>query len=151
MLEISRESLDRIVAETMRDPVVEACGLLLGSGLRVDAVEPCRNVAADPARWFEIDPAALIAAHRRARAGEPAVIGCFHSHPGGRAEPSPRDAADAAPDGGIWIVVAGDHVTAWRAVAGGPLHGRFEPLHLPTRLPRRSAASTTGASHRDLS
>ncbi len=127
---ISRVLLDRIVVETIRDRAVEACGLLLGHDLRVDAVQPCRNVAADPATRFEIDPAALLAAHRRARAGGAAVIGSYHSHPRGRAEPSPRDAADAAPDGSIWIVAAGSTLTAWRAVAAGPLHGRFEPLAL---------------------
>lgn len=110
--------------------MVEVCGLLLGDGACVLAIEPCRNVVADPACRFEIDPAALLAAHRQARGGGPAVIGCYHSHPGGRAEPSPRDAADAAPDGAIWLVAAGDRLTAWRAVADGPLHGRFEPLDL---------------------
>ena len=128
MLRISRDVRDRIVAETARDPAVEVCGLLLGQGLAVDTIEPCRNVAAAPATRFEIDPAALLAAHRRARAGGASVIGSYHSHPSGLAQPSPRDAADAAPDGGVWIVVAGTALTAWRAVDDGPLHGRFEPL-----------------------
>ena len=115
----------------------EVCGLLLGNGLRVERLLACRNVAADPAVRFEIDPAALIGAHRAARNGGPAVIGHYHSHPSGDARPSPRDAADAAPDGSIWIVVAGDTVTAWRAVAAGAWHGRFDPLPItpgPDRL-----------------
>ena len=79
---------------------------------------------------IEIDPAALIAAHRAARSGGAAVIGHYHSHPTGLAEPSPRDAADAAPDGSIWLIAGGGQVTAWRAVAAGRRHGRFDPLAL---------------------
>ncbi|MEH3104823.1 MAG: M67 family metallopeptidase [Sphingomonas phyllosphaerae] len=108
----------------------EICGLLLGKGDTIARLLPCRNVAADPATRFEIDPAALIAAHRAARRGGEQVIGHYHSHPSGTARPSPRDAADAAPDGSIWVIVAGEMVTAWRAVEKGAVHGRFDPLRL---------------------
>ena len=76
----------------------EVCGLLLGAGRRIDAILPAANVASDPSRHFELDPVTLIAAHRAARAGGPAVIGHYHSHPSGVAAPSPTDAACAAPD-----------------------------------------------------
>lgn len=104
----------------------EACGLLFG----VDGVERASvadNVAADPARRFEIDPAALIAALRTERTGGERVIGYWHSHPSGDATPSATDAAMAAADGKIWVIVAGDAVTAWRA-GGSGLHGRFEQV-----------------------
>ena len=117
-LEISREALDAIRAEAAASPAVEVCGLLLGEGLRVERVVPCRNVADVPATGFEIDPQALIAAHKAARAGGPAVIGHYHSHPGGRAEPSPRDAA-AARGEEVWVIVADDDVTAWLPDGGG--------------------------------
>ena len=135
VVHISSRLLARIVAEAAVDPTVEACGLLLGEGDCVTAIERCRNVAADPRARFEIDPAALLAAHRRARAGGDAVIGCYHSHPTGRAEPSPRDAADAAPDGSVWLIAAGGAVTAWRAVPDGVLHGRFAPVALAPACP----------------
>ncbi|MBJ6123150.1 M67 family metallopeptidase [Sphingomonas sp. BT553] len=127
---ISSDLLQRIVAAAAADPAVEVCGLLFGEAGAIVAVEACRNVAGDPARRFEIDPAALIAAYRRGRSGGPAVIGCYHSHPTGIAAPSARDAGDAAADGGLWLIVGGGAVTAWRAVANGPVHGRFEPVRL---------------------
>ena len=108
----------------------EICGLLLGADHEITRLVPCRNVAADPSVRFEIDPGALIAAHRAARSGGEQVIGHYHSHPSGVAMPSPRDAADAAPDGSIWLIVAGEVVTAWRAVPDGAVHGRFDPLPL---------------------
>ena len=114
----------------MIDPAREICGLLLGGSGVIAEARSCANVAADPRRRFEINPAALLAAHRTARDGGPAVIGCYHSHPLGRAAPSPRDAADAAPDGGLWLIVAGAHVTAWQTLARGAYHGRFAPVAL---------------------
>ncbi len=128
MVEISSAMLDRIAAAAATSPAAEVCGLLFGTATRIVAVEPCANVASNPARRFEIDPAALLAAHRRARTGGTPPVGCYHSHPTGIAAPSPRDAADAAPDGGIWLIAAGGTVTAWRAVADGQVHGRFAPL-----------------------
>ena len=122
MLEISRTALDAIRAAAARSKV-EVCGLLLGEEWRVERVVACRNVAADPATAFEIDPQALIAAHKAARAGGPAVIGHYHSHPNGKAEPSARDAA-AAHGGEIWVIVGGGEVTAWLALDGG----RFDRL-----------------------
>ncbi len=129
-VKISSAVIDRIVAIAAASPEAEVCGLLFGSADRIDAVEPCTNVASDPARRFEIDPAALLAAHRRARDGAMMPVGCYHSHPGGVAAPSLRDAADAAPDGGIWLIVAGGKVTAWRAMMDGPVHGRFAALSI---------------------
>lgn len=125
MIEISIRLRDELVA-IARASAEEVCGLLLGRGERVERALPCRNVAATPATRFEIDPAALLAAHRGTRAGGPAVLGHYHSHPSGDARPSPRDAAEAVPDGSLWLIVAGGEVTAWRAIEGGALHGRFE-------------------------
>ncbi|QDZ07696.1 M67 family metallopeptidase [Sphingomonas panacisoli] len=115
LLDISRAALDAILAEAAASPGVEVCGLLLGEGLRVDEVRSCRNVADVPASRFEIDPQALIAAHKAAREGGPAVIGHYHSHPNGKTEPSARDAA-AARRGEVWMIVAQGDVKAWLAV-----------------------------------
>lgn len=92
----------------------------------------CANVAPDPLRHFEIDPAALIAAHRASRAGGLAVLGYFHSHPNGLARPSATDARAAAGDGRIWAILALTQtapgrqdatLTLWRDTPSG-----FEPL-----------------------
>lgn len=115
---ISRDAIELIRAETAKSPDAEVCGLLLGSGEVVEA-QPCRNVADDPARRFEIDPAALIAAHKAARAGGPAIVGHYHSHPGGDARPSFRDAANAPGDGAIWLIAGRDGLRAWRNTAPG--------------------------------
>jgi proteasome lid subunit RPN8/RPN11 len=103
---ISSTAQRAVRAAAAASPGVEACGLLLGQGDHVVEAVACRNVAGDPAVRFEIDPRALLAAHRAARAGGNAVLGHFHSHPKGSPMPSPRDAADAAADEGRFEPVA---------------------------------------------
>ncbi|MGL4314132.1 MAG: M67 family metallopeptidase, partial [Sphingomonas sp.] len=97
----------------------EACGLLFGEAARIAEVSLCANVAADPLRHFEIDPAALFAALRAERAGGPKLIGYWHSHPSGKPTPSATDRAMAAPDGKYWLIVADGDVALWRASPTG--------------------------------
>lgn len=129
-LAISRSLLDAVLADVSREPGRERCGLLFGDDIRVLGIEPTANVAPDPERSFEIAPDRLIAAARAARDGGLAVIGHYHSHPAGVAQPSARDAAAAAGDGGrIWLIVAGGNATAWVFTGAGQVNG-FEPLAL---------------------
>ena len=88
----------------------ECCGLLEGvrdgGTVRVLALHPTANVSRAPETGFEIDPAAHFALQRALRGTEQAVVGCYHSHPNGRAEPSPRDRAGSCEDGWIWVIIA---------------------------------------------
>lgn len=129
-VEISSAVLARILAEADASPEREVCGLLIGRPDRIAASLGCRNVAADPRRAFEIDPAQLIAAHRAARAGAGDIVGCYHSHPAGPPLPSPRDATAAVADGSIWLIVAGGGAGCYRAVEQGRHAGRFDPMEL---------------------
>ena len=110
----------------------EACGLLLGDlsqgGGRITAVRETANIHPLPATHFDIDPQALIDAHRAARGGGgPQVLGYFHSHPTGEPAPSATDRAMAAHDGRIWAIigsgiavgVAGHDVRFWRDDVAG--------------------------------
>lgn len=120
---ISRSLLEQIMSEAAADPN-EVCGLLLGDEKRIEAIRPAVNVAPDPARHFELDPAVLIAAHRAARAGGKRITGHYHSHPSGVPVPSAADAASAVADGSLWLI-AGDGVARlWVATAGegGDVH-----------------------------
>lgn len=118
-IHLARGIIAAICAEAMKAHPHEACGLLLGQGGKVAQIRPCANVAPDPARHFEIDPAALIAAFRAERAGGEQVLGYYHSHPTGDAMPSRTDAAMAARDGRIWAICGGETVSWWRDGANG--------------------------------
>ncbi|WP_345940678.1 M67 family metallopeptidase [Sphingomonas sp. So64.6b] len=109
----------RLLNEARASPDAEICGLLFGSPERIDTAEPAANVAPDPARFFEIDPAALFTAHRAARAGGAQVIGHYHSHPSGTPTPSVHDADAAMGDGAYWLILTGDEARLFRSVASG--------------------------------
>ena len=125
---ISSTLLGGLLADAKNAPDREVCGLLYGvseaGGGRIAEAEACANVAADPARSFEIDPAALFAAHRRARGGGApgagmGVIGHYHSHPSGAAVPSARDAAQAMGDGALWLILTAGGARLWRTERAG--------------------------------
>ncbi|MBX9815700.1 MAG: hypothetical protein A4S12_02610 [Proteobacteria bacterium SG_bin5] len=131
---ISSALLTALRARAAASPV-EICGLLLGAPGAILEAPPCANVAAEPERRFELDPAALFAAHRRAREGGPAILGHYHSHPEGPARPSAEDARQAAADGALWLILAAREARLWRAVAAGAWHGRFDPVALMVAPP----------------
>jgi len=116
---ISNSVRQALLKESIDAFPAEACGLLLGHGARIERVQPARNVHPRPQTHFEIDPQALIEAHRAARAGGPEVVGYYHSHPNGLAEPSATDRRLASGDGSVWAIVAGSDVTFWRDDGNG--------------------------------
>ena len=125
--EVTSEAIATLLANAAEAAPAECCGLLLGRGERIEQAVAATNVAADPLRHFEIDPAALIAAHRAARAGGPELVGYYHSHPQGHPLPSATDCAHASGDGRVWAIVAGGEVGFWRDGNNGA-GGGFEPL-----------------------
>jgi desampylase len=79
----------------------------------VERVQRCANVADTPATRFEIDPAALIAAHKVERAGGAKLIGHYHSHPNSVCVPSEADRAEAVVVGQYWLIIAGGEIGMW--------------------------------------
>lgn len=131
---ISSGLAERLIAEAGATPDVEICGLLFGAAGRVEAAQLCQNVADRGDDSFEIDPVALLAAHTAQRSGGPAITGCYHSHPNGRALPSARDAESPLP--GLWIIAANGRLHGWQHDGAG----RFvkAPLRLISALSAES-------------
>jgi proteasome lid subunit RPN8/RPN11 len=87
----------------------ECCGVIEGlykEGVaHATALHPTRNLSSDVDR-FEIDPAEQFRLMRSAHERSAEIIGCYHSHPNGRAEPSPRDVEGAGEEGFLWLIAA---------------------------------------------
>ncbi len=116
---ISRAVLDAIMADAQTTPSLERCGLLFGGNECITGWRSAANVHPEPARHFELDPMVLIAAARAAREGQgPAIVGHSHSHPAGEAVPSKADAAAAAGDGRLWLIVGSGGCRLWRSISG---------------------------------
>jgi proteasome lid subunit RPN8/RPN11 len=111
---VTRAVLAALLEGAVKAAPEEACGLLLGAGGAIDEARTCANLAADPRHFFELDPVALIAAHRAERDGGPALLGYWHSHPSGVAEPSAEDQRQASGDGKVWAIIGSGEVRFWR-------------------------------------
>lgn len=127
-LQISSTDRQFLLDAAAASPDREVCGLLLGQPGRVQELVPADNVASDPARSFEIDPAILLASHRSARGDGRRVIGHWHSHPNGQLDPSRRDAARATDNGQIWLIIAGGSIGAWVAETRSAGPAAFRPV-----------------------
>lgn len=144
-LTITRAQLDQIERQARAALPNEACGLIVGSktaagDIIVSAVHASDNLAAGSESSFEIDPALHMRLQRSLRgkrdlrgSGEE-IVGVYHSHPKGPAEPSARDVNDAgatAYPGWVWLI------TALSARDGAPVTrayqhtgATFEPLEI---------------------
>lgn len=95
----------RKVVETAGD--TEEAGLLIGTpDGQIRRVIRSRNVAADTAGTFEIDPRTLAAAQKRAQDEGLVLLGSWHSQPTGSAEPSRADLRGGVADLPMLIVGA---------------------------------------------
>ena len=85
----------------------ECCGLIEGtrdcSTVEITFLHPTDNMRVENDR-FEIDPAEQFRQIKAARARGADIIGCYHSHPNGEAEPSAIDLAGASEENFLWII-----------------------------------------------
>lgn len=132
-LRMPRELSSRLASEAARRVPEECCGVLVGrrSGRvgTVTSVHPATNLAPDPRRRYVVDPEALIASARAAREEDVEVLGYYHSHPRGSAEPSDEDLDHAWPRVS-YLILGGrgaEDVRSWRLAADGTA---FEPEEL---------------------
>ncbi len=84
---------------------LEACGLLVGTGSRVERFVGCTNVA-ESARVYTIDPQQHLRAERDAENAGFEVIGVVHSHTHSEPYPSPTDVAQAPDPAWHYVIVS---------------------------------------------
>ena len=97
-------------------PRVEVCGLIAADAAGAMRCLPIVNVARDAARFFEMDPRAQIDAMRALRERGERLIGIYHSHPSGPAQPSATDIArHEYPDAFCLIAAPADATVELRA------------------------------------
>lgn len=116
----------------------EACGLLVGRAetgdtWQVNAVEASANVAEPPrTRRFEVDPKLRLRLERELRDGPDSIIGVYHSHPNGSAEPSKTDISMIFEPDMVWLITAVADGRAGATMAYKPTEdgAAFRPLGL---------------------
>jgi len=112
VLHLPNELAAIVLAAAARAYPSECCGLIEGidtaDGWYGFTIHETANLAPDPAAHFLVDPEVQFALLKALRNSGRCLIGCFHSHPNGRPEPSDTDLATAAEDGFLWLIAAGD-------------------------------------------
>ena len=136
ILYLASHMRDEIIAAAQEAFPRECCGMIEGvaveDGWRVLAIHPARNVADDPERKFLIDPQTHFELLRALRGTDRRIIGCFHSHPNGRAIPSAADRAGAIEPDFVWLVAAGTRESGF--VLGAYLFAEQERDFVPLTL-----------------
>ena len=112
MIVIGRAELRQIADAAEAAYPGECCGLLVGvqhnNGVHeVKRVTPSRNLGKAPDR-FEIDPQLWVDVTRAHRGGLLRVVGLYHSHPDGPAQPSAIDLEAAWGEELVWLIVGVD-------------------------------------------
>ena len=120
MIVLGRDHLRQIADAAEAAYPGECCGLLVGrpranGDVEVARVHPSANLGKSPER-FEIDPRLWVDLSRALGKGPLRVVGLYHSHPDGPAQPSAVDLEAAWGEELVWVIVS---VTG-RAADPGP-------------------------------
>jgi len=121
MLRLDPAVREAVVDHAREGAPAEVCGVLGGrydaTASTVTASRRAENVAATPRTRYELDPAEQLRLMDDIEETGADVVGFYHSHPAGPAEPSETDAAQATWEGYSYVIVdlsAAPSVGAWR-------------------------------------
>lgn len=110
-MRLARDAYNEIVAHAREGAPEEVVGILVGergvSGRdRIVRIERARNAADTPETRYELDPVEQLSLLETIEEGGEEVVGFYHSHPRGPAEPSATDERLAAWDGYVYAVLS---------------------------------------------
>ncbi|MEX2450781.1 MAG: M67 family metallopeptidase [Rhodospirillales bacterium] len=103
------DEIERAAAAAYPD---ESCGLLIGADVPNGDIAVARAVvspnvsAGDTRDSFEVDPKIRFDTMRALQGTNERIVGHFHSHPDGPAQPSERDRAQAWEPELVWLITA---------------------------------------------
>lgn len=110
MMIVARAALRQIADAAEAAYPGECCGLLVGrthpnSTIEAVRAHPAANLGKQPNR-FEIDPRLWVDLSRALGRGPLKVVGLYHSHPDGPAQPSAIDLEAAWGEELVWLIVS---------------------------------------------
>jgi proteasome lid subunit RPN8/RPN11 len=121
MLRLDPGVREEVVDHAREGAPAEVCGVLGGrydaSASTATTARRAENVAATPRTRYELDPAEQLRLLDEIEEAGDDVVGFYHSHPAGPADPSETDAAQATWEGYSYVIVdlSGEPVVgSWR-------------------------------------
>jgi proteasome lid subunit RPN8/RPN11 len=125
---ISEYQWETMLADIQLKFPEEACGLLGGIDNRVFAVVPVTNVLRSVAR-YRMEPAEQLRAFQRFEADAMDLVGIYHSHPAGPAQPSKTDVAEAYYPDAAYLIWSMD-IEGWKCRAFRLDDGLFQEVEI---------------------
>lgn len=109
MLRLQQATVATILRLAGEYPTIEVCGFVWASGDwpgdgELQHVVPLRNTHPEPSRYYSVDAIEMTEAYRvmERAAGEPLAF--YHSHPGGKPDPSEQDMLGALNTGMHYLI-----------------------------------------------
>jgi proteasome lid subunit RPN8/RPN11 len=130
-MELHPAARDDVVAHARAGAPEEVVGVLVGERGppdRVRRIERATNAATTPETRYELAPAEQLSLLESVESAGDEVVGFYHSHPNGPAEPSATDAARATWNGYLYAIVSladEPSLGAWRWTGEA-----FEPVEV---------------------
>jgi proteasome lid subunit RPN8/RPN11 len=106
VLRLNKSTVTALIREAAAQPDREVCGLLWASeGLRAQTVRPLPNVHPDPAKYYRTAPRDVREAYQAMDEDQGTPLAWYHSHPGGKPDPSEEDMLGAMAVGMHYLIV----------------------------------------------
>ena len=105
MIAIRRAVIDALIRHAREALPNECCGLLIGTGERIDEAVPARNLKESPTAYL-VDPERHFEVLRRTRREGTSIVGAYHSHTRSAAVPSPRDLGESHDPDLVHVIVS---------------------------------------------
>jgi proteasome lid subunit RPN8/RPN11 len=149
-MKLTREQLEQLIAQAMRDAPNETCGIIGGRDDRALKVLALKNVDPDPRIRYNVDGQELLTALREIEDNGWEHLAIYHSHPGTPAYPSPTDVARAFYPDATYLLISlmNPEQATLRGfrIVDGEIHeitleieDENEPTHTPRANPRSAA------------
>lgn len=105
-LVLPRKLVNQILTHAQQHEHTESCGLISAAGASPAHYYAVKNVAADPATRFEMEPRQQIAAMKHMREHDEKLLAIVHSHPQSPPLPSAADMQEAGYPDAYYIIVS---------------------------------------------
>jgi proteasome lid subunit RPN8/RPN11 len=107
-LALPRTLVNCILTQAQHQPETETCGLLGARNGEAVRYYPVKNIAADPATRFEMDPQQQIDVMKTLRNNDEQLLAIVHSHPHSPPVPSAADMEEYGYPDAYYLIVSMD-------------------------------------------
>lgn len=114
MLELTENTIKELFRLAQENAEEEVCGFIWRQGyFPFTVVHPLKNIHREPDKFYEVGTKDLREAYRAMDKAHGLPVGFYHSHPGGKPEPSEVDMQGAMNPGLHYVIIYRDGLLGW--------------------------------------